>query len=198
MGRLPDPPHPDGTLLGGIDALRDIQAEHDARDELLRQAHRDSLTGLPNRRALLARVAAMLEPEGQSDHQVVAMFLDVDHLKRINDTYGHASGDDVLVEIGQRLSTTVSDADLVARVGGDEFVVLLGGIEDPARADATASRIERRLRYPIRLGDEQVVVGASIGVTTAVRGDTVATLLRRADDALYAAQLGGRARIEHA
>ncbi len=188
----------DGTLIGGIDALRDIQAEHDAREELLRQAHLDPLTGLPNRRALLARLAAMLGADGPTDHRVVAMFLDVDHLKRVNDTFGHEGGDDVLVEVGQRLATAVNAADEVARVGGDEFVVLLGGIDGAARADAIASRIARRLRYPIRLGVEEVVVGASIGMTTAVPGDTVASLLRRADSALYAAKLGGRGRIEHA
>jgi diguanylate cyclase (GGDEF)-like protein len=188
----------DGTLVGGIDALRDIQAEHEAREELLRQAHLDPLTGLPNRRALLEHVAGMLGPDRPTQHPVVAMFLDVDHLKRVNDTFGHEGGDDVLVEIGQRLTTAVTAADVVARVGGDEFVVLLGGDDSAARADETASRVARRLRYPIRLGVEQVVVGASIGVTTAVPGDTVTSLLRRADSALYAAKLGGRGRIEHA
>ena len=125
------------------------------------------------------------------------MFLDIDAFKAINDAYGHAGGDDVLREFGRRLQTAVRPTDFVARLAGDEFVVVLEGIHTREECRFVARRIIAAVRPPFRAGDASVRVTTSIGIALGHGGATSAeALLERADSALYAAKGQGRDRYE--
>ena len=187
----------DGVLRGGIDTLRDIQSEHEAREELRRLATRDPLTGLANRRQLVARLAVALGHRPATSGRTAVLFIDVDRLKAINDEHGHQAGDDVLVELAQRLAAAVGIDDVVGRFGGDEFVVLLRAVASTDEADAVAAAVHDALARPVRITTGLVDVTVSIGLAVAASTDTPDTLLRRADTALYRAKEGGRGRTEH-
>jgi diguanylate cyclase (GGDEF)-like protein len=155
------------------------------------RARHDSLTGLANR----AGVAAALERREAAGEtgEVAYLFLDLDGFKRVNDTLGHAAGDALLVEIGERLRAAVPDDDIAARIGGDEFLVLIrcGG---PADARAFGLRLIAALTgRPYLLGDRAVEIGVSIGIALgAEHGGAFATLIEAADGALYQAKARGR------
>jgi diguanylate cyclase (GGDEF)-like protein/PAS domain S-box-containing protein len=187
----------DGAVLGGIDSLRDVTVEHEMREELARQARRDALTGLPNRRDLLDRLEAVLAHEPRAGTCSAVLFLDLDRLKELNDTYGHALGDAVLVEVGRRITATLRSDDVVGRFAGDEFVVLLPSLRAPADAALVAEEIHRRLVDPVVLEGVAVRASVSIGIGTARPGDRPEDVLRRADEALYRAKATGRSRTEH-
>ncbi|ANH34431.1 diguanylate cyclase domain-containing protein [Ralstonia nicotianae] len=162
--------------------------------ELSRMAHFDALTGLANRYELYERLRAALERRQRQPAPMGVLYLDVDHFKRINDTYGHAAGDAVLVEVARRLQHTVRRTDTVARLAGDEFVILLDPIDTPDDALHTAGKVVAAIRPPIQLrGDIALNVTASIGVACpspeAADADAV---LREADRALYWAKSRGR------
>ncbi|MEU4245359.1 GGDEF domain-containing protein [Actinoplanes sp. NPDC026619] len=179
--------------LLGLLVIRD-QAEHldRQREALNRQAHHDSLTGLPNRAAFHARAAAVLAT-ADADHLTAVLLLDLDGFKPVNDTFGHAAGDALLIEVGRRLTEAVRPEDTVARLGGDEFVLLLPGLTDPGGAEATALRLLHRIAEPIRVGDDTAAVTASIGITVARgSGHDLEPLVREADIALYSAKAFGK------
>jgi len=186
----------DGALVGGIDTLRDIQSEHDAREELRRLATRDPLTGLANRRQLVARLAVVLGHQPHHGARTGVLFVDVDHLKQLNDEHGHHVGDDVLVELAHRVSAVVGPDDVVARFGGDEFVVLMPALDRLDDGARIATAVHDALAAPVRVGDDLVEVSVSIGLALAAPTDTPEMLLRRADTALYRAKTGGRGRTE--
>ncbi|BCJ46621.1 hypothetical protein GCM10010168_38560 [Actinoplanes ianthinogenes] len=156
---------------------------------LAHQAHHDGLTGLPNRVAFHDRAAAMLAglPTG-----VCAMMLDLDGFKPVNDTLGHAAGDEVLIVVAQRLVAELRESDLVSRFGGDEFAVLITETGDAA--DAVARRLLDRLAQPMLVHGTEVSVGGSIGVTALPAGQagSISSLLRQADTAMYAAKAAGK------
>ena len=165
--------------------------------ELAHRALHDPLTGLPNRRLLLDRIghaAARLERSGQA---LGVLFLDFDRFKLVNDSFGHDTGDRVLVEIASRLHASVRPSDTLARLGGDEFVVLCEDIEGEDQAVGIVRRIQRALSAPYRLGASQVRLAASIGVALgAPDGDAPSALIRNADAAMYRAKALGGGRYE--
>lgn len=153
----------------------------------------DTLTGLRNRRAMddaLARMVAAGQPFG-------LMHLDLDYFKQVNDTLGHAAGDHVLQEVGRILIEETRTADTVARVGGDEFLILLDGLTDAERLIAIARRVIARLERPIPFDATECRVSASIGATLSVSYDRpeIETVLRDADAALYVSKRRGRAQV---
>ena len=158
----------------------------------------DSLTGLPNRTLLLDRLAIALgRLERHPEQTLAVLFCDLDRFKLVNDGYGHAAGDDVLMTFAERLLRVIRAGDTVARFGGDELVVLCEEVEDEEHARALAGRVEAALAEPFRVGDEDVVLTASIGVAIALSStDRAETLLRDADAAMYRAKERGRARVE--
>jgi diguanylate cyclase (GGDEF)-like protein/PAS domain S-box-containing protein len=186
----------DGTVLGGIDSLRDVSAEHAMREELETLARSDALTGLPNRRDLLDRLGAVLGHEPRAGTSVAVLFLDVDHLKDLNDDHGHAAGDTVLVEVGHRIRRALRSEDVVGRFAGDEFVVLLPSLASPDDAWRVADAIHQQVARPIHTGGAALRVSVSIGLTIARTGDRPEDVLHRADVALYRAKDSGRARTE--
>lgn len=151
-----------------------------------RRARTDGLTGLANRDGLAAAVARF----DDADSALCLMVLDLDGFKPVNDTHGHAAGDDVLRQVAGRLRAAVRRADVVARLGGDEFAVLLADCDEPA---LVAEKILALLARPFRVGAESLRVGASIGLARAPSGSSdLPALLRRADAALYDAKAAGR------
>ncbi len=170
-----------------------------AREQLHRAAIRDSLTQLYNRRFFLSRLDTEIERARRTQQSLSLLLIDVDHFKSINDTYGHATGDDVLERLAALLIDAMRPYDLVARYGGEEFVALMPGA-DLVHAEAAAERIrlavERmRVDWPSAAGGTDRGVTASVGATS-LGGweERAADLLARADRAMYAAKNGGRNR----
>ena len=168
--------------------------EHQQRLEHL--AHFDALTQLPNRMLLADRLQLAMAQTKRSQHMLAVFYLDLDGFKPVNDTYGHAAGDRLLVEVAQRLKQCVRSGDTVSRLGGDEFVLLIGNISDIHECDRAASRVLGVLAQPFAVNSEHVTISASIGITIYPDdGSDADTLLRHADQAMYSAKQAGRNRF---
>ncbi|MCC7152311.1 MAG: diguanylate cyclase [Rubrivivax sp.] len=164
-----------------------------SRNEVLRQqAEADALTGLPNRATFTQRLQQAVERAAERGGMLGLMFVDADRFKAINDTYGHAVGDRVLVEIGQRLQRALRESDLVARLGGDEFAVLLEPLSEPADAALVARKIEAQMERPLPLETGPAIVPrVSIGLAFYPGdGADAAALLQRADQLMYDVKRG--------
>ena len=184
------------TMLAGEGAM----ALENARlyEEIRHQALHDGLTGLANRVLFRDRVANAIERSHGRDGQPFAiLFIDLDDFKVLNDTLGHARGDDILVATAGRVSDSLRPSDTAARLGGDEFAVLLDGVGDEATALAIAIRLADALREPMEVCDFVTTVAASIGVAmSGTLGETADDLLRNADMAMYAAKSSSRGRAQ--
>jgi diguanylate cyclase (GGDEF)-like protein/PAS domain S-box-containing protein len=169
-----------------------IQLQHDAR-RLEFLAHHDTLTGLPNRAMFSERAREAVAHARRHQKNCAFLFLDLDNFKTVNDTLGHDVGDSLLKIISSRLRASVRGDDFIARIGGDEFCVLLQDIADPREAAAVAQKLIHELGKSYRIGEHQVASGASIGIACVPQdGEDVATLLRLADLAMYRAKELGR------
>ena len=163
-----------------------------------RQAYSDTLTGLPNRRALDERLEAEVISARRNNYSFAVIMMDLDGFKAVNDTYGHDVGDEVLKEFASRIRSTVRGADLACRYGGEEFVVVMPDT-DIGVATMVAERIRRRVAgdlFPIHKGEKSIEVTISIGIAArSTPEDTAAMILKRADEALYRAKRDGRNRV---
>jgi diguanylate cyclase (GGDEF)-like protein len=162
--------------------------------ELKRLAHQDPLTGLPNRKLFLDRLAHAIERSQRLNVGFALLIIDLDGFKSVNDTHGHAAGDELLVEVAHRLSETVRGSDSIARWGGDEFVVLLEGVRDARAAWPTVAKLRAVIAQPVVVaGCASAHVGASIGVACYPQdGEDAKELLDRADQAMYLAKAESR------
>ncbi len=177
--------------------VEDITARLAAESALREQATRDSVTGLPNRRALRERMQAAIARLRRHPSTLAVLFCDLDRFKDVNDSLGHQVGDRLLVGVADRLRATVRPEDTVARLGGDEFVVLAEDLQDERSAVLLALRLQDRLREPMAVADREFRPAMSIGIaTTRDAAVGVDELLRRADLAMYRAKEGGRNRVE--
>lgn len=176
------------------DKLRhEIHERVKAQHELTHLATHDTLTDLPNRALFNEHMEIMLHNAGRHGRTVALLFIDLDGFKQVNDTLGHEAGDRLLQEIARRMQVCVRKEDIVARMGGDEFALLLGDLQSPGDATQVAQKLIRRINEPVALGEECCHVGASIGI--AMFPDSAHdpdTLLRLADDAMYAAKAAGK------
>jgi diguanylate cyclase (GGDEF)-like protein/PAS domain S-box-containing protein len=180
------PPIVEGTLV-------DITQRKLARRQLEFQAHHDGLTGLPNRALLEQRLAAVLRHAERGGGGLALLYLDVDRLKEINDTLGHDAGDALLRGLGDRLANCLRREDTVARVGGDEFVVLLPAVRTRQEAAGVAQKLLKALANGFQLEGHEVQVTASLGIALYPEdGSDAAALRRQADAALYRAKQLGR------
>lgn len=188
LTNLLDEPSVGGIVVNSRDVTERVQLER----ELSHRAFHDTLTGLPNRALFTDRLEHRLRR--QTDARPAVLFVDVDNFKPINDTFGHDAGDDALREVGQRLRAAVGPADTVARVGGDEFAILLDGVGGGSDALTTASRIVHAVGGPMCLRGGSVPIGVSVGAAVAIGDRDARELLRESDLAMYQAKLRGRRR----
>lgn len=178
-----------GALQGFGKIFRDDTASRRFQKELMRRALHDPLTGLPNRALLLDRLSKGLARLQRRQESVAVLFVDLDGFKAINDRLGHQAGDAVLVAVAERLRAALRIQDTVARLSGDEFVVLCEGLPVQPTAGEIAQRLATALAEPVVLGTEHVLVSASIGITvTQDAGHDLEALLREADTAMYHAK----------
>ena len=176
--------------------LSQISERLRAEQQLIHQAHHDALTGLPNRTQLLDRLrAAIVAAQRDSARMFAVLFLDLDRFKLVNDSAGHAAGDELLIEAGRRIVGAVRGGDTVARLGGDEFAILIEDIDGQQMAEAVAEHVLHALGKPCWVAGREVFPSASVGIALwHSRYRSGAEMLRDADAAMYRAKAGGRDR----
>ncbi len=184
-----------GRAVRAAGSQTDVTQRKAAEDRLLHDAFHDALTGLPNRTLLLDRLErSMVRMARRPEHRFAVLFLDLDGFKVVNDSLGHQTGDQLLIDLSRRLETCLRQGDTIARLGGDEFVVLIDDIEDVKDVLDLASRALQELERPFSLNGIDLVTTASIGVALSGPGYSSAeTLLRDADIAMYQAKSRGKA-----
>lgn len=193
------PAHTPGHGPGFVGTAEDVTERRAFEERLSYQARHDALTGLPNRAALFEQLQACLAGDGSGEAgepSFAVLYLDLDNFKMINDSLGHDAGDALLVDVARRLGRVVRGRDLVARIGGDEFVVVCHDVPDDARAELLARRVLEVCTEPVEVASVLVHPSASLGVARATADHTGAQdLLRDADIAMYQAKRGGRNRF---
>jgi diguanylate cyclase (GGDEF)-like protein len=158
---------------------------------------KDMLTGLPNRRALMKALPEAMERARRSGKPCAILYLDLDGFKNVNDTWGHEEGDELLRQFGSRVAQSIRKTDMVARLAGDEFVVLMEMLHAASDAEAKGRDLLAVLQQPFRLKTTTVPLGASVGVAVHMPGavEDVGALLARADRAMYVAKGAGKNRL---
>jgi diguanylate cyclase (GGDEF)-like protein/PAS domain S-box-containing protein len=183
----------DGRIVGVIALIRDVTERKSAEQQIEYQAYHDALTGLANRRLFQEHLSLALALAQRRNAVVAVLFLDLDHFKVINDSLGHSVGDELLREVAHRLKAVVRDGDTVARVGGDEFTIVLQELSRRDRASAVAEKVLRTIAEPYDVQGHRLYVTTSIGITLFPDdGDDAETLLKNADTAMYRAKAAGR------
>lgn len=159
----------------------------------MRLAHRDPLTGLANRLSFQLQAEPSVALARRQNNRLALMFIDLDGFKQVNDENGHEAGDVLLQHVAQRLGEAFRQADMVARFGGDEFVVLLTDVRDREKCAALANKLIARLSEPYRIGERTFVIGASIGIAFFPDdAEDIESLIAQADAAMYDAKRAGR------
>lgn len=175
-----------------VNLIRDLTKQKAHEQEITQMAFVDALTGLPNRRYFDANIERIMAKSDRHNLKAGLMFIDLDHFKPINDSHGHDQGDALLRMISKRLSSLVRAEDFLARIGGDEFVIIQFPVEDDANMEVAAQKILEACKMTVELGGEQCQISASIGL--AVSNDpkgTVHSLFHESDQAMYCAKRKG-------
>ena len=188
---------PGGAITHYIVSYLDITERKAAEERIAHLAHHDALTGLLNRLSLRSRLEQALATAQREQRQLAVMFVDMDRFKTINDTLGHAVGDELLVDVARRLGEVVRNSDIVARLGGDEFVVVLAEVEGAPAVARVAEKILHSLGQPYQIGKHEVYSTPSIGVAFfPTDGNNSETLMKSADTAMYHAKSQGRNNVQ--
>ncbi|NNJ98267.1 MAG: EAL domain-containing protein, partial [Gammaproteobacteria bacterium] len=178
-----------GNISHYLAVKEDITIRKQQEMQILQQAHFDSLTGLPNRFLSLDRLSQLLSEAERNDEKVAVLFMDLDDFKKINDTLGHETGDKLLVEAAARIHHALRSGDTVGRLGGDEFLVLLGGLEDAIDARPITEKLLAAFKETFRIDGRELIQSTSIGVAIYPDdGNNASELLRKADSAMYHAK----------
>ncbi|MCB0155458.1 MAG: EAL domain-containing protein [Anaerolineae bacterium] len=188
----------DGNIYRLVGSMADINQRKETERKLIHNAWHDALTGLPNRTYFMSHLERAIDRiKEHADYLFAVLFIDLDRFKIINDTLGHLAGDQLLVAISQRLKAQVRSSDTVARFGGDEFAILLDGINGSDEATKIAGRIQNAIAQPIYLMEEEIFSTASIGIALgSAEYEWPQDILRDADTTLYQAKAQGRAQYE--
>jgi diguanylate cyclase (GGDEF)-like protein/PAS domain S-box-containing protein len=181
------------SLNGVVINARDISETRAFQERLAHEAQHDALTGLPNRRRMQDVLDSTLEQDA-----VAVLFVDLDGFKPVNDAHGHEAGDELLRQVAQRLSDCVREQDVLARVGGDEFVVLMPGVPTWDDAEAMAARIRQVVDQPFLIDGSEIVIGASVGLHVGGPAEDSDEVLRAADHAMYTVKKAGGGRRNRA
>ncbi|MBA3523382.1 MAG: GGDEF domain-containing protein, partial [Geodermatophilaceae bacterium] len=189
-------PVPLDGAVGAVISHVDVTELYRVQRALAHQTLHDVLTGLPNRLLMADRLTQSLAQAERSGTEVGVAFLDLDDFKRVNDEFGHAAGDDLLVQVAHRLSWTQRAVDTVARYSGDEFVAVWGDLASAAEAQMMAGRLAECLVDPFVIGPMAITISASIGVAVGHLPHEAESLLRAADAAMYDAKRRGGGRIQ--
>lgn len=184
-----------GRVEGARVAFHVVDEEVAAERELELRARHDALTGLLNRSEVMERLAAITTHDRRTAHLCAVLFCDLDRFKLINDAFGHATGDDVLRVVAERVRASVRAADLTARVGGDEILVVLDGVQSLDDATRIAEKVRHAVSRPIDVDGDEVTPTVSIGVSVLHPGESVRPLVARADEAMYRAKRSGRDQV---
>jgi diguanylate cyclase (GGDEF)-like protein len=184
----------DPNVAGVVVTARDVTERRALEEQLAHQAFHDSLTGLANRALFRDRVEHALELTRRRDRVIAVLFIDLDDFKTINDSLGHAAGDDLLVAVARRLQACLRPEDTCARLGGDEFGIMVENISEPEAAVVVATRILGALAEPLALLGSTVEVKASVGIALGSSALSTSELLRNADLAMYRAKSEGESR----
>jgi diguanylate cyclase (GGDEF)-like protein/PAS domain S-box-containing protein len=180
--------HAEPTIAGFVVNTRDVSERRTLQSKLAHQAFHDELTRLANRALFLNRVGHTVARVPRGRHPSAVLFLDLDDFKKVNDSLGHAVGDELLVATAARLTTCVRPGDTIARLGGDEFAVLLEDVDGMGDVEVVAERISSAVSAPFHLSGRDVFVGVSIGIASMTMGDSPDDVLRNADLAMYFAK----------
>ncbi|WP_369620506.1 EAL domain-containing protein [Pseudoalteromonas distincta] len=184
---------PDGEITSYVASAQDISFIKESQRKMEQLAYFDTLTGLANRTFFRMQLRKSMALAERGHYAFALFYFDLDEFKRINDTLGHDAGDQLLIEVATRLKKRLRAEDTIARLGGDEFAVLLSGIESQEHASDVANTIQKTLNAPIKLGNNEVIVSASIGITMAPCDSLEEDqLLKHADLAMYEAKAKGR------
>jgi diguanylate cyclase (GGDEF)-like protein len=182
------------NTLAGVIERRNMETKLCKAEERLKElAHHDDLTGLPNRLLFVELLRSSLSLSRRDKSKIALMFMDLDRFKAVNDTYGHDVGDSVLKEAGARIISCLRECDTVARMGGDEFTILLPEVDDESKLSVVAGRIVEKISRPFNIAGNECFIGTSIGISVfPEHGDTPDILIRSADQAMYAVKKCGR------
>jgi len=181
-----------GKLIGRVSAARDISTERKARESLEFQAFHDSLTGLRNRTWIMDTLGADLQEAKKNGSTVALLYIDLDQFKVVNDSLGHDAGDQMLMNIAQRMKSIMGEQDRLGRSGGDAFMIVLPGINSALEVEQFAEQLSQVVAAEQIIHDRRVVMTISIGISLSRLDSTPETLLREADSALYRAKDAGR------
>ena len=182
-----------GSIRHYLAIREDITLRKQQEEQILHQAHFDALTDLPNRFLSLDRLSQLVSEAQRNKELVAVMFLDLDDFKKINDTLGHDVGDKLLVEAAQRLRSEARNGDTVGRLGGDEFIILIGGLQSASDASPIAENILKKFAESFKVDGRDFLLTASIGIAVyPIDGDDSLSLLRNADSAMYHSKEQGR------
>jgi diguanylate cyclase (GGDEF)-like protein/PAS domain S-box-containing protein len=187
--------HGDGWPAGILVAVTDITDRKRTELALLRQGLRDSLTDLPNRTLLMDHLNGALERMARARQHVAVLFVDLDEFGLVNDSYGRDAGDDLLLEVAERLRATLRATDIIARLGGDEFAIVCEELADPAEVEIVVHRLRRALSEPVDVRGSILSITAGIGVATTATSRSAEALVRDAEANAYRAK--GRIRAPH-
>ena len=185
-----------GIVVGIYVMMQDATNLKRAEEKLIQLAQFDSLTSLANRNRLYDKLGEALARGKRHGKELAVLYLDLDKFKSINDSLGHAAGDAVLCEFASRLKASVRKTDTVARIAGDEFVILLEDLSSSAEAEQIANTILENTTAPMPYGDTVLNFSTSIGIALATGEDDADSVLKRADAALYAAKAAGRSTLK--
>jgi diguanylate cyclase (GGDEF)-like protein/PAS domain S-box-containing protein len=189
------PHHQDGNVVGIYVLATDATASRQHERQLLALANADPLTGLPNRRMYEFNLAKALATNRRQKTGLALMYLDLDDFKQINDNFGHAAGDNVLVEFGKRIKPLLRETDMLARLAGDEFTITLEAVTTPESCELVAQKILAALAQPFTVSSRPLLVSASIGIVFAGEQSSFQSLSQQADLALYSAKRSGKNRF---